>query len=437
MNIHKIKNVLFWGNQIELATQVLEIEKCNRFNLFFASTFIKFHKILESHMIHLIIIDSSYGIDGVNEVLEFFHDNGYANIPMLLMMDEESIEQRCEFYTQGISSFINKGNTACFIDTVRRLERDLSFHEGLKSMSIAVLDDDKFQLTIIKDILDRNTIFNVDFYSDPKSLLESQKAYDVYLIDLILPEIDGGIVMLEMRKKNENAIIIGISSIEKKSTIARVLSIGANDYISKPINEQVFMAKLYSNSRVLMLIKENEVKNIILQELAIKDGLTNLYNHKHIHEMLDLNIKLSKRYCRPLSVIMFDIDNFKMVNDTFGHQFGDEVLSQVAQIIKKTARNTDIIGRYGGEEFIVILPETDDREALILAERIRKEIQNNKFRNDVSITISGGVSLLEEDSEQVIYDADKLLYKSKHTGKNKIEYISRKIKNIEESYLMS
>ena len=347
-------------------------------------------------------------------------------------MDEESIEQRCQFFTKGISSFINKGNANHFIDTIKRIERDLSFREGLKSMSIAVLDDDRFQLAFIKDILERNTLFNVDFYNDPKELLLSNKAYDIYLIDLILPNIDGEIVMLEMRKRNENAVIIGISSIEKKSTIARVLSIGANDYITKPINEQVFMAKLYSNSRILMLLKENELKNKILQELAIKDGLTNLYNHKHVHEILDANIKLSKRYSRSLSLIMLDIDNFKRVNDTYGHQFGDEVLAQVAKTIKSTVRESDVVGRYGGEEFIIVLPETDANEALVLAERIRKEIESFKYKDNISITVSGGISKLKENAEQLIYDADKLLYKAKHTGKNRIEYANstKKIKNL-------
>jgi diguanylate cyclase (GGDEF)-like protein len=185
-----------------------------------------------------------------------------------------------------------------------------------------------------------------------------------------------------------------------------------------------------------MLLKENEIKKKMLQELAIKDGLTNLYNHKHIHELLDNNIKLSKRYGRPLSLLMFDIDDFKFINDTYGHQFGDVVLSKVANLIKETVRKSDVVGRYGGEEFIVILPETEGFDAMVLANRIRETVMNYHFPNQTQVTVSGGVAQLFTDAEQLIYDADQLLYYAKHHGKNKVEYRSVKY-NQTESYLSS
>ncbi len=422
-NMPKIKNILFWGNKIELAREANEIKKNNDINLSFASTFKDFQRILDANIINLIIIDSNHSSESINEILEFYHKIEFSNIPIVLLIEEESIEKRCQYFNKGISSFVQKGDYDNFVDSIRRIERELTFKDGLKNMSIAVLDDDRLQLAIMKDMLERNSLHNVDFYSNPIDLIKAEKSYDVYLVDLILPEIDGEIVMLEMRKRHENSVIIGISSIEKKSTIARVLSIGANDYITKPVNEQVFMAKLYSNSRILMLLHENELKNKILQELAIKDGLTSLYNHKHIHEILDTDIKMAKRYSRPLSLIMLDIDNFKGVNDSYGHQFGDEVLTAVARCIKSTVRESDVVGRYGGEEFIIICPETVDKEAVNLANRIRVNVNKINFEKKLNITISGGVSKLEKDSEQLIYDADKLLYKSKHTGKNKIEFI--------------
>ncbi len=429
----KIKNILFWGNKIELAREVNEINTNSAFNLFFASTFLQFNETLDASVVNLIIIDSKHSEENISDVLGFFHTKDFNNIPIVLLMDEESIEKRCEYFNNGISSFVQKRDFDNFNDTIKRIERNLSFKEALKSLKIALLDDDRLQLRIMKDMLERNALFNVDYYSNPRALLEADQAYDVYLVDLILPEIDGEIVMLEMRKRNENAVIIGISSIEKKSTIARVLSIGANDYITKPVNEQVFIAKLHTNARILMLLKENDEKNRILQELAIKDGLTNLYNHKHIHEMLDSNIKMSRRYSRPLSLIMLDIDNFKSINDAYGHPFGDDVLTEVAECIKTTVRDSDIVGRYGGEEFIVICPETADEEAINLANRIRRNVKGLEFDKSINLTVSGGVSRLEKDATQLIYDADKLLYRSKHTGKNRIEYKEKK----KESYLSS
>lgn len=435
--ISNIRNILIWGNENDFTAEVLELKQSGNFELNFVETLSDFEVLLRTQLVHLIIIDSKHGIDDVKSLIQFFYANDYAHIPMLLVMDDQDIDHRCEYFTHGISTFYQKGQVEFFLETINRIDRELTFKEGLKEMSIAVLDDDRLQLAILKDMLSRNQILSVDFFSDPIELLNVKHTYDIYLIDLILPQVDGEIVMLEMRKRNENAVIIGISSIEKKSTIAKVLSIGANDYITKPVNEQVFLAKLYSNSRILMLLKENEIKKKILQELAIKDGLTGLYNHKHIHEILDANIKMARRYSRPLSLLMLDIDNFKHVNDTYGHPFGDIVLANVAKIIKDTVRDSDVVGRYGGEEFIVILPETCNNEALILGERIRSCVEDFHYHNGVHVTLSGGASQLIENAEQIIRDADQLLYSSKNTGKNKITHQNIIKNNSKESFLTS
>lgn len=436
-NISNIRNVVFWGAPDEFVIELKFLNSCKNFQIYFAKSLDDFENVLNKHLVHLIILDSIHGIEDVKSLMRFFHINDFSHVPMLMAMEDEWIDQRCEYFTHGISHFYVKGQMDYFMDTLRRMDQDLNFKAGLKNMSIAVLDDDKLQLKIMDDILSRNQIYNVDFYHNPRDLLKVNKDYDVYLIDLILPEVDGEIVMLEMRKRSENAVIIGISSIEKKSTIARVLSIGANDYINKPVNEQVFMAKLHSNIRILMLLKENDIKKKILQELAIKDGLTGLYNHKHLHELLVMSTKSALRYQKPLSVMMLDIDNFKDINDSYGHPFGDVVLTGVAKAIKNTVRECDVLGRYGGEEFLIILPETRVEEACVLGERIRKAVASLSFENNVGVTISGGVSQLITTSEQAIYDADQLLYHSKQLGKNKMTCQQVNKNNYEESYLSS
>lgn len=418
--IYNIKNVLLWGEESIFEEEIGLLE--NDFIVYTANTLEKLETIFETEIIHLVIIDSRFGLDEIIQRIRFLSLNGFNSIPMLLAMENELLDDRCDYFTHGITAFYNREQKEYFLSTVYRIDRELTFKDGLKAMSIAVLDDDRLQLRILKDMLYKNGILNVDFYSEPKSLLKSKKTYDIYLIDLILPEIDGEVVMLEIRKAHENAIIIAISSIEKKSTIAKVLSIGSNDYITKPVNEQVFLAKLYSNARILMLLQENEHKNRILRDLAIKDGLTNLYNHKHIHEVLETNIHSAKRYSRNLSIMMLDIDDFKKVNDTYGHRFGDVVLKAVAEVIEKTVRESDIVGRYGGEEFIVILPETLAAEGFILGERIRKAVKAMVFQHEMTVTISGGVSQLVDSGEHLIQEADKLLYVSKHSGKDQIKY---------------
>jgi diguanylate cyclase (GGDEF)-like protein len=191
----------------------------------------------------------------------------------------------------------------------------------------------------------------------------------------------------------------------------------------KPFNESVFMARLKSGVRPLLLLREVERKNAELEKMIITDGLTKLYNHQHLYDQLDNEVKKAKRYGRALSIIMFDIDDFKKVNDSYGHQVGDTVLVKIARELRESVRDVDMVGRYGGEEFLVILPETGLENAHLLADRIRQKISALKYGLDSKITISGGVAELREDDDvqDIVGSADKLLYRAKQAGKNRVE----------------
>lgn len=162
-------------------------------------------------------------------------------------------------------------------------------------------------------------------------------------------------------------------------------------------------------------------------ELAITDGLTGISNHLHIVTKLEGEIARSRRYGSNLSVILFDIDNFKDVNDHFGHLAGDQVLIRVAQLIKNSVRNIDAVGRYGGEEFLAILPETDGEAALTMAERVRSRIQEEYFVYEdqvIKLTLSGGVAGYSDEIEasKLIRIADDNLLTAKKLGKNMVLY---------------
>jgi len=163
------------------------------------------------------------------------------------------------------------------------------------------------------------------------------------------------------------------------------------------------------------------------KRLSITDSLTGLYNRRYFYKHIDIEIARSKRYGNVFSVMLFDIDNFKRINDNYGHQAGDIVLQGLAQILLTVSRETDIVVRYGGEEFIVILPNTAEEEAAALAERIKNTVEETVFTlNDsenVNITLSGGIAsfpLSAADSKTLLYAADSALYSAKETGKNKI-----------------
>lgn len=162
-------------------------------------------------------------------------------------------------------------------------------------------------------------------------------------------------------------------------------------------------------------------------QLAITDGLTGISNHLHIVTRLESEIARSRRYGSHLSVILFDIDNFKEINDRFGHLAGDQVLINVAQLLKNGVRNIDAVGRYGGEEFLVVLPETDGEAALMMAERARSRIQEEDFLYEdqiIKLTLSGGVAGYSDEIEanRLIRIADDNLLAAKKKGKNVVIY---------------
>jgi len=169
-----------------------------------------------------------------------------------------------------------------------------------------------------------------------------------------------------------------------------------------------------------------------LFELAHRDGLTGLYNHAYMQEFLDREIERAQRHSHPLSVLMFDIDHFKKVNDTYGHQAGDTCLKQISQVVLQTIRKIDLAARYGGEEFMVILPETGSDGALILAERLRSAVAQevvSTAAGKISMTISVGIVTCNActecyDKQQLVSTVDKAMYESKYAGRDQITAVS-------------
>lgn len=170
---------------------------------------------------------------------------------------------------------------------------------------------------------------------------------------------------------------------------------------------------------------ENRINhmNIQLKEMSITDGLTGLYNHKHIYKILKKEIEKACVLKSDLSIIMFDIDHFKKVNDNYGHQFGDDVLVEISNYIKQYVGKNGFVGRYGGEEFLIVLPNVDIENAYKNAEDIRNGIKNIEFKNEKAIvTISGGtVQFQQESCKDIVNRADQLLYKAKENGRDRIE----------------
>jgi diguanylate cyclase (GGDEF)-like protein len=186
----------------------------------------------------------------------------------------------------------------------------------------------------------------------------------------------------------------------------------------------IFVRMMYEmRLKVFLDTKLITDKNDVLKDMASRDSMTGLYNHGAAYKYLGYSVEEAKTEGEKLTIIMADIDNFKRINDTHGHQYGDYIIKAIAQVLNKCIRSTDILCRYGGEEFLLILPGAGYEESKRLAERIRSKIENTEFDRGEFITISGGVSVFDgENANDLVKDADSKLYDAKQSGKNRFVF---------------
>ena len=302
---------------------------------------------------------------------------------------------------------------------------------------ILVVDDHPDNVEIINARLSSRG-FQIETATNGEEALERVRENPPHLIllDVMMPLMDG--YEVSRRIKNDEALpyipIILVTARDSTQDKVEGLDAGADDYLTKPVNFPELEARVRSMLRIKRLQDELDEKNRELEQvnkrlrkLSITDGLTELFNHRHVHELLHEEFERSKRSGEPMAVVMMDLDKFKAVNDTYGHPTGDVILYETAQILKDTAREIDMVGRYGGEEFICILPGTDEEAAAQFAERVRHAVEEHVYRDEqheVRMTTSGGVasypSAQVEEPDLLIKHADEALYTAKESGRNRI-----------------
>ena len=210
------------------------------------------------------------------------------------------------------------------------------------------------------------------------------------LLDVMMPGMDGREVAKRIKEDDSLPFIpiILVTALSEADDVVQGLESGADDYIAKPYNFRELEARVRAMLRIKFLQdeldqknRELELANKRLKKLSITDGLTELFNHRHVHQLLHDEFERSARTGESIAVVMMDLDRFKNINDTYGHPTGDVILFETAQIIQDTAREIDMVGRYGGEEFIAILPETEEASAAAFAERVRAAVEGHVFRD--------------------------------------------------------
>lgn len=344
-------------------------------------------------------------------------------------------------------SFLINWHIPCSIITAVITEKNniqvaqkMSNKKGAKmsKANILLVEDDKLQAKVTKDYLESNG-YDVIWVEHGKSAIKMAKTQpvDLILLDIMLPDLDGNEVARWLKLNDDTKGIPIIVLTVKNSLTEKVVGLeaGANDYLTKPYSEIELNARIYSCIRTKslqdeLIEKNRQLERVLLKVeiLAITDPLTELYNRRHFEIALEKEFSRTKRYQSPTSCLMIDIDYFKQINDEFGHRAGDIVIKEVASVVKNCIRETDTLARWGGEEFIVLLPETTREHAMQTAARILKAISNYKFSGihrqvTVSIGVSGIPDPAIDTSEKLIHLADFALYDAKSKGRNKIEVV--------------
>jgi len=296
---------------------------------------------------------------------------------------------------------------------------------------VLIIDDSKLITLFGKDVLS-GVGHEVITAEDGESGIEKAKKEkpDVILLDVIMPGIDGYEVCQRLKADpdTKDIAIIMFTSRDEPTDKIKGLELGAQDYVTKPFDPGELIARVNTHVRLKELYDTLEEKNRQLAELANKDGLTGLYNHRTFQELLAKELSRAKRFNEFISLLFLDVDNFKRFNDTYGHLMGDQVLRSIAQVITKSVREMDTPARYGGEEFAVILPGADEDAARKIAERIRKAVESIVFKieqEEVHVTVSIGVASFPgskiQQPRDLIECADQAVYAAKEKGRNRVE----------------
>ena len=277
-----------------------------------------------------------------------------------------------------------------------------------------------------------DTVEQVDLDSviDGQITTDHMEQYDLFIISLSLRDVDG-LRLCSSIRSSENTryspILVLIDEGDNENLI-QAMEIGVTDYVTHPIDGNELVARVKSQVRHKRFADHLRGKMKKNMELAVTDTVTNLYNRHFLDTHLD-NIFAQEDEKNPkTSLLMLDIDNFKIVNDTFGHASGDEVLEEFSKRISDNMRSIDLVARYCGEEFVVVMPETDEEFAMFIAERVRKQISDKSFEisgseTPINITVSIGVAIISDDcnsKEKLLKAADVGLYKAKESGRNKV-----------------
>ncbi|HEX9110127.1 MAG TPA: diguanylate cyclase [Terriglobales bacterium] len=307
-------------------------------------------------------------------------------------------------------------------------------------MQILVVEDSAVYRKLISDHL-QAWGFSVTIAEDgaqASAVLDRPDSPKLVLLDWVLPDIEGIELCQQIREAGSSRpyiYVILLTSKDGRQNMLHAMEAGADDYLVKPFDESELKARLMVGKRILDLQDELVQAREAMRHAATHDSLTELLNRGEILAMLQRELERARRERKPVSVILADIDHFKQVNDTLGHLFGDQALQETARRLRSSLRVYDGIGRYGGEEFLLVLPGCDLENAMIRGNELREIVAGTPVAAldaEKEITVSMGVAVSEcggkDEMEALLSSADAGLYVAKGNGRNRVEHFASKPK---------
>jgi two-component system cell cycle response regulator len=308
-------------------------------------------------------------------------------------------------------------------------EREAVTETG-KQGNILIVDDRKSSYERMVAMLSAE--HKVEVEADPNDALfhAAEGNFDLLIVSLGLQNNDGLRLCSQIRSldRTRNVPILAVAEADNSQRVVRGLEIGVNDYLIRPIDKNEMLARVRTQIKKKRYTERLRDNVQLTVEMAITDVLTGLFNRRYMETHLATLVEQAAQRGKPISVLVLDIDYFKSINDGHGHDAGDDVLREFALRVRKSIRNIDLACRYGGEEFVVVLPETDMAVATMVAERLRRRIASEPFgiqdgSRDLDVTISIGIAALDGASDNaatILKRADTALYRAKRDGRNRV-----------------